>query len=810
MLQNAKRRNVCLVTNEIYPFAPGGIGRLISNWIIQNKEFDRVNLHLLLPKELNSRASEIIEYCAKHNVVAHFCEPKCLTNTEFGVLLNQSQHTNWDYLQAYYTSYMYFAKLKEIESQEVIFDVIEFPDYGGWGAVSIEAKRSGIAFHETQIAVRLHSTFGIIVKHEEFYHQSSGWHAGLVDLERLSLDHADIIIGHIKEIARENMEFYRLSDQWFRQVIIETPPIYVDNDIEYEEYINYHTDVRFVFSSRFQPFKRPDLFIKASCLYFEQEGEGEALLISYGWDKSYVAWLESLIPPSLREKIRILTNLSPDERRQMLVGATVVIPSDYESYCLFAYESAMQGNRVLLRRSCSAFGRHEAWVDGENCLMFGDSPEDLALVMKQSVAWQPTTNLITQPDVPYWNDLPDVIRHVTCGIFPKLHLLICDVEDHQALERCRQVLKEQEFDTATVLCSSSFINQAGALQAELSNVRVIASSYGRLQMDEIYDILVKISEDVAVIFFATDMPNRYFCQAAKDIFKKNPSISVITSHDMIIDNNGIKSIQFSAGEQSSCILAGMPVVGRLVAVRRDVLMHHNYEYASYSYGWQAFFQSLLQKQIQICVIPDTLNYTNFSSNASNINIYYPTQLNRSLNSSRVFVSTYGLRLDRADFTDRYRNIIVHDVTPTTPIVRVHPEKQEWWGEQVSFNNQEKYWLIHPMESDIVVARLHLDRNLGSADAFFIDIRNSGENSGVLMNVIAAGPGRAPASIVGWVKQADRRSQPIFIRSGETRRIFCSKDDLILTSDLYIVSRVPPGYSSQNCWAMLVSYGGLYL
>ena len=53
-------------------------------------------------------------------------------------------------------------KLKSLEEEGLSFSTIEFPDYQGWAFCSLQEKKLGQAFRQTDIAVRLHTTAGII------------------------------------------------------------------------------------------------------------------------------------------------------------------------------------------------------------------------------------------------------------------------------------------------------------------------------------------------------------------------------------------------------------------------------------------------------------------------------------------------------------------------------------------------------------------------------------------------------------------------------------------------------------------------
>ena len=160
----------------------------------------------------------------------------------------------------------------------------------------------------------------------------------------------------------------------------------------------------FIFSSRLQPFKRPDTFVRAAVRLLRDDPACTSLfhVASYGWDQTYIQWLQGLVPVDLRLRIHFHPTLTQEERAQLLRRSIVVIPSIYESLCLFAYESAMVGLKVILNRECAAFGEGPRWADGMNCLMFDGNYIDLARIMKTALTWSPSGLVDATPDVPYW------------------------------------------------------------------------------------------------------------------------------------------------------------------------------------------------------------------------------------------------------------------------------------------------------------------------------------------------------------------------------------------------------------------------
>ena len=206
--------------------------------------------------------------------------------------------------------------------------------------------------------------------------------AGLcLDLERNLLERADLVVGHFPGIAARNAEFYRFGPEWCGRVHIEFPLLTRDELDGEEIRLNPSADgdPSFIFSSRLQPFKRPDLFINAAIGFLEATPEytGAFRLVSYGWDQDYIRYLKDLISPTWTNQIIIIDKVAAEERQRFLRQSIVVVPSDYESLCLFAFEASILGQKVILNRRCEAFGSFERWIDGDNCLFFDGSAEDL-------------------------------------------------------------------------------------------------------------------------------------------------------------------------------------------------------------------------------------------------------------------------------------------------------------------------------------------------------------------------------------------------------------------------------------------------
>src|SRR5262249_26867592 len=160
------------VTNELFPIQAGGIGRLMYNFAVHNHNLGSgVRIWLLLPSSFAADALPRVEATYADLAIVHRAKPLVQRSEQLAQLAARLPAQSWAFDQAYRTSLEYYLALLDAEQRHGSpFDIIEFPDYGGWAGAAMAAKRTGLAFRETIIAARLHSTLGLITHHERFYH----------------------------------------------------------------------------------------------------------------------------------------------------------------------------------------------------------------------------------------------------------------------------------------------------------------------------------------------------------------------------------------------------------------------------------------------------------------------------------------------------------------------------------------------------------------------------------------------------------------------------------------------------------------
>ncbi len=397
--------SVCLISNEVYPLNKGGIGRLMYNFAVHNAAADEpADLHLLLPNALAPRLTEVAQAFAGLATI-HAC-PALLVQLGLSEPAMHELRRRDPLCERWVNALAWHAGLTMAEEATGRpFDVIEFPDLDGWATAALAARACGLAYQRATIAVRLHSSFSLIYHAEPGYHVPSDWIATIADFERKAMRDADLVVGHLPAIVERNVEAFRLPHAREGRTRLERPPILLDAAEEGEPADAGPRRQSFVFSSRLQPFKRPDLFIRAAILACDGgiDPECEFVLASYGWDRDYVGRLAAMIPADLAGRIRIEQQMDATERVALLRRSVVVIPSRFESYCVLAYECALRGTPMILAGDCEAFEPLAGWVDGENCRSFDGTAEHLAEVFLSGRFPAPRPADCPPPTRPYWS-----------------------------------------------------------------------------------------------------------------------------------------------------------------------------------------------------------------------------------------------------------------------------------------------------------------------------------------------------------------------------------------------------------------------
>jgi glycosyltransferase involved in cell wall biosynthesis len=389
-------KRVCLVTDELYPFSAGGIGRLLHN-VIRDSHLRGapVEFHVLVPAYTGWDTAAVEAYFG-HGTKVHVAEQRPEWDQSYdedGVYPPAGAFTDSRW---HAESMDLLLHLKRLAREGLRFDVIEFPDYRGWAFCTLQEKYLGRALEGTEVSVRLHSTAGIISRYEP--HVPDKLHLGRFELERKALLDAERVVAHIPGIAEVNQRFYGFPESWLRKVTLEFPPVAEGTPAAPPEV----EERDLLFLTKMQWVKRPDLFVRGAALFMSRnpEYQGRAVLACHAAFPEYQAALQRMVPQALRERF-VFSGPSSD-REALMARGIVVIPSDHEALNLTAYEASAAGATLVLNVACPAFVPGTPFKDGENCYLFDGTVEGLADTLARAWKGPKPRPVAWKAEVPYW------------------------------------------------------------------------------------------------------------------------------------------------------------------------------------------------------------------------------------------------------------------------------------------------------------------------------------------------------------------------------------------------------------------------
>lgn len=410
MTTERSMRRVCLVTEELFPLTPGGIGRLTFNRIERALgRDDGVELHLLVP-EGRGISPDAVDALFQGRVRCH-----CVALDVGRALTAEEKARRYPPAQAFTDSrrhgeaFLIFRALQDLEEAGIAFDLVEFPDLCGWAFCALQEKRLGRGFQDTTFAIWLHMTLGIIKHVENTLRDRQDF--GVFELERKALRDADVVVAPLGVVADFYADFYGLDADWRARVRIEFPPVTLGREGVMPGTARARAPAverAIVFPTKLQRFKAPDLFIRGVAEFMRREPayRGDALFAAHAFEPGYLADLKRLIPPDLKERFDFLGSLQPKAREKIFGQGIVVISSRVESLNLTAYEASAAGATLVLNERCLAFGDGTPFEDGVNCLKFDGTPDGLAEALARAILLdEPLGAVEWRADEPYWNAL---------------------------------------------------------------------------------------------------------------------------------------------------------------------------------------------------------------------------------------------------------------------------------------------------------------------------------------------------------------------------------------------------------------------
>ena len=589
---------VCFVTDELHPFTPGGIGRLIHNLLRREIRLARTEVHVLLPDYLTASDSEIAAVFGRELRV-HRARMRSGREPLIGSSGIYPPVTSFDSVaQAQSLDLMLAAR--ELTRQHALA-VIEFPDYRGWAFSSLNEKRLGGGFSSTTIAVRLHTTAAIIGHHDRKVVRTSD--VAVHELERLALQDADLVVGHLAPVVDETAVFFGFDAEWRKRVVLELPPV-SEHEFSTSTGRSPPKNPELLFCTKLQPIKRPDLFLRASVALLKRRPDFacRVVLACRSEEPEYAAGLRRLVPVELEH--RFVFSDSPALREELLGTSVVVVPSDFEGFNLTAYEASAAGGTLVLNERCPSFARSGTpWIDGDNCHLFDGTVEGLVGALERALDHPHPRRVRAREDPPYWLALspgPPLGRPRSAE--PRVSVIITNYNLGAYLpETLRSVAQIQHPNIETILvddCSTHEIDRSLLLELrERPGLRVVRNEVNR-GLAASRNIGVRhASGEFVLPLDADDCLAPEFVGTAVRALQNYPQVGVVVPTAAYFDDRA--SLEERVFRAWACFLGAAPTLGLLMnrfgcatsLIRRSLVLEHEYDERLSSYeDWDLYLR----------------------------------------------------------------------------------------------------------------------------------------------------------------------------------------------------------------------------
>ncbi|NTU49857.1 MAG: glycosyltransferase [Desulfobulbaceae bacterium] len=385
---------IVFVTSELRPFTPSGIGRVIHNIIKSMDASDRIRSIVML---VGTKVDRSV-FAATFPDVQLVCLEPDADDRQPGMVRHHPPRRAYSASEKHWLSAVVYRALYRLTLSEDI-DYVEFPDREALGFVTIQENRITGFLKNGTIAVRIHSAHTMLLKHEAY--QISQHDCALMDLERKCLRDCDLIVGQLAPVAEATRTVFGFSvEEWQPRLVIHAPPVLLDSRKPVEVSIVPQPDTPIMFGSKVQRFKRPDLFVRAAnrLLADVPENKPSFIMAAHRFDADYNSYIDRLVGPLLRERLTANPIPNPKVREAVISRSIFVVPSDFESFSLAAYEASLLGAIVILNGTNPAFGPDTPWKHEINCLKFDGTMDGLANTMLQGMLLQEPLSVVPSDD----------------------------------------------------------------------------------------------------------------------------------------------------------------------------------------------------------------------------------------------------------------------------------------------------------------------------------------------------------------------------------------------------------------------------
>ena len=379
----------CFVSYEIHPTVKGGCGVLLHNaaHVLLNQGHEVIFL-LDIPDRQFSQFNEVDRLnlpnssnCRAYQVQAIASDLK-LTTRDFKSIFE-------------FKAYRFHIAASEVYRLAKP-DVIEFFDYCGVAYYALCVKVAGLGYHNTHLAVRLHTSIELIDR------QQPGALHGIDRYIMYALEHQSLRLAETILYPSETYldEAYRpYYETWFGNKVFSKPPL-----VDKPETVNVkkHPDI-VLFYGRLFGLKGVDRFVDSAVLYLSDPENPRLQFYLVGYDSfyppnskgSYKDYLFHKIPSQYQNYFQFTGQLSWQELGDLLPQVLfAVVPSYFESFCYAAHELYEAGVPIIVSDlpAYKDYFHHE-----ENALVFDGTISDLTRQIRRLSTDDQLRNKITRP-----------------------------------------------------------------------------------------------------------------------------------------------------------------------------------------------------------------------------------------------------------------------------------------------------------------------------------------------------------------------------------------------------------------------------
>ncbi|MDR2852462.1 MAG: glycosyltransferase [Burkholderiaceae bacterium] len=521
------------VTLELSPFTPGGIGRVIHNILKSISTEDR-NRAYVVTLDCDIGLQEFSKEFPGAKLVA------LRSDDDGGRYAADGHHPpRWAFSSSdfHWKSSVILRALRKL-STEVDIDYVEFQDWSGLGFATIQEKRIGTLLARATLAVRLHSTHAVLLHQEA--HLVGASDRAIVDMERKCLRDCDLIVAQLEPVSERTREMFGFScEEWNPRVVVHAPPVLLDYHSPVSAIIPAAADMPILFGSKIQRIKRPDLFMRGVAGFCQRNAQftGQALISAHAFDKVYRDRIVNLIPREVKNRFDLDAPRQGRVRESLIAASTFVVPSDFESFCLSAYEASLLGARVILNGANPAFGEGTPWQHGVNCFKFNGTVTSLIETLELSFQGGMLRPVTVPPDPWPWAaaknsellPVPALEKPLVSVVIPHFNL------GDYLLSTIMSVL-EQTYENIEIIvvddCSDDAQSQAiiNDIKARSNERLRVLTTPGNMGLPAARNSgLAQATGEYILPLDADDLLNLRFIEVAVQALQRNPDFDVFVT-----------------------------------------------------------------------------------------------------------------------------------------------------------------------------------------------------------------------------------------------------------------------------------------